>query len=116
MVEIKNIEKSFDKLPVLKGINISIERGKIVAILGPNGSGKTTLIKCILGLVIPDKGEIEVKGKSIFNDCSYRKHIGYLPQIAWFPANLNVKELFKMLEDLPDTKGNTEQLFPIFAM
>ncbi len=116
MVEIKNIEKSFGKLNVLKGINININKGQIIAILGPNGSGKTTLIKSILGLVIPQKGEILINGKNIKHNESYRKDIGYLSQIAKFPENLNVKELFKMIEDIRGEKGNTEVLIDFFAM
>ncbi|MCK5370611.1 MAG: ATP-binding cassette domain-containing protein, partial [Cyclobacteriaceae bacterium] len=51
MIEIKGIKKSFGKLEVLKGFDISMSKGNITAVLGPNGSGKTTLIKSILGLV-----------------------------------------------------------------
>ncbi len=116
MVKIQNIEKSFGKLSVLKGINLNIEKGKIVAVLGPNGSGKTTLIKSILGLVIPDKGEIFVNEKSIFHNCEYRNHIGYLPQIARFPENLNVNELLSMIEDLRKSKAEKEELFSLFEI
>ncbi len=58
MIEIKGIHKSFGKLEVLKGIDFSLSKGKITAVLGPNGSGKTTLIKSVLGLVLPSDGEI----------------------------------------------------------
>ncbi len=116
MVEVTNIEKSFGRLQVLKGINTQIEKGKIVAVLGPNGSGKTTLIKCILGLVIPDKGKIFVNGRDIKNDFNYRNDIGYLPQIARFPENLNVTELFEMIRDLRKSEGNSEELVSIFGI
>lgn len=116
MIEIKNIEKSFGKLSVLKSININIDKGKVLAVLGPNGSGKTTLIKCILGLVIPDKGEILINNRSIKKDCSYRSDIGYLPQIARFPENLNVKELLAMIGDLRKAKAEPEQLFSLFGI
>src|ERR1035437_1869794 len=106
MVEVKNIEKSFGKLTVLKGVNVHIPRGKVVAILGPNGSGKTTLIKCILGLVIPDKGDILIGGANIKNNWKYRNNIGYLPQIARFPENLSVSELFRMIQDLRKNQVN----------
>ncbi len=100
MVEIKEIEKSFGRLNVLKGVSVSIPSGKVVAVLGPNGSGKTTLIKCILGLVIPDSGNIIIGNDNVKNSWSYRKNIGYLPQIARFPENLTVNELFRMIQDL----------------
>lgn len=116
MVEIQNIKKSFGNLPVLKGIDLNIKKGNIVAVLGPNGSGKTTLIKSILGLVIPDSGEIYVNGRSAKNDFQYREHIGYLPQIARFPENLNVKELFSMIQDLRQQKISPEKLITIFGI
>ena len=61
VIEINKLEKSFDKNKVLKGINLDLEKGSIVAVMGPNGSGKTTLLKSILGLVKPDSGSINVK-------------------------------------------------------
>ncbi|MBI4931470.1 MAG: ABC transporter ATP-binding protein [Bacteroidetes bacterium] len=106
MVEVKNIEKSFGKLTVLKNVNVYIPRGKVVAVLGPNGSGKTTLIKCILGLVLPGKGDILIGGENIKNNWEYRNNIGYLPQIARFPENLCVSELFRMIQDMRMNKGN----------
>ncbi len=116
MIEIKGIKKSFGKLEVLKGFDFSLSKGKITAVLGPNGSGKTTLIKSILGLVIPSGGEISFNGKSIFKDWEYRREIGYLPQIARFPENLKVKELFKLIEDIRGGKGNSEELISMFDL
>ncbi|SNZ08641.1 Cu-processing system ATP-binding protein [Persephonella hydrogeniphila] len=100
MVKIKNLYKKFGKQEVLKGINLELKKGKVTAILGPNGSGKTTLIKSILGLVIPTDGEIYVKGENVRDNWSYRKYIGYMPQIAVFPENLTLKELINMLLDI----------------
>ena len=81
---------------MLQGIDLNIQSGGIFAVLGPNGSGKTTIIKTILGMVIPDKGEILVQGTSIKGDWNYRKAIDYLPQIVRFPENLKVKEVIKL--------------------
>ena len=60
VLEIKGISKSYGKKEALNNINLSIERGKIIGLLGPNGSGKTTLIKLINGLLTPNEGEITV--------------------------------------------------------
>ena len=116
MIEIKGIKKSFGKLEVLKGFDISMSKGNITAVLGPNGSGKTTLIKSILGLVIPSAGEIFFDGMSIVKDWEYRRKIGYLPQIARFPENLKVKELFKLIEDIRGENGNSEDLIMKFDL
>lgn len=106
MIEITNLCKKFNKNPVLLELDLNIKKQGIFAILGPNGSGKTTLIKSILGMVIPDKGEIKVFGDSIKKNSEYRKKIDYLPQIANFPTNLKVRELIKMIKDL---RGNTDR-------
>ena len=100
MVSIQNLHKKFGKNEVLSGVDLNINKGGIFAVLGPNGSGKTTLIKCVLGMVIPDKGNIDVLGENIKKGSNYRHKIDYLPQIANFPSNLRVKELIKMIKDL----------------
>ncbi len=104
MINIHNLHKKFGKNIVLSGVNLDIKEGGIFAILGPNGSGKTTLIKSILGMVIPNKGTINLLGKSIKNNSDYRNKIDYLPQIANFPSNLKVKELITMIKDLRGNK------------
>ena len=116
MIEIKGIKKSFGKLEVLKGFDFSLPKGKITAVLGPNGSGKTTLIKSILGLVVPSEGEILFKGTTVFKDWIYRRDIGYLPQIARFPENLRVEELFKLIVDVRGEAGKTDELIDLFGL
>jgi Cu-processing system ATP-binding protein len=100
MIEFKNIHKRFGKLTVLDGLDLEIKNGGIFAILGPNGSGKTTLIKCLLGMVIPNKGEINFEGSTVLGKWNYRNNLNYLPQIANFPPNLTVQELINMVKNL----------------
>ncbi|NJN26826.1 MAG: ABC transporter ATP-binding protein [Cyclobacteriaceae bacterium] len=116
MIEIHGIEKRFGRLEVLKGFDLSVEPGKITAILGPNGSGKTTLIKSILGLVIPNGGKITYDGQPIANNWQYRRHLGYLPQIARFPENLTVKELIALIEEVRGEKGQSASLIQRFDL
>lgn len=117
MIEIKDLHKKFGKNEVLKGIDLSIKEGGIFSILGPNGSGKTTLIKCMLGMVIPDSGEITIRDEVIKNNYQYREKIDYLPQIARFPGNLKVKEIIAMIKDLRASKTqNEEELIALFKL
>ena len=116
MIEIRDLEKKFGKLTVLDGLDLAIDSGGIFAILGPNGSGKTTLIKSILGMVIPDKGEIKIQGNSVLRQWQYRNEINYLPQIANFPANLTVKELIKMVKNLRPKEANDTVLIERFGL
>ncbi|HIP32320.1 MAG TPA: ABC transporter ATP-binding protein [Crocinitomicaceae bacterium] len=116
MIEIKNLHKKFGKLTVLEELDLTINKGGIFAILGPNGSGKTTLIKCILGMVIPNKGEIVLDGKSILKKWEYRNNLNYLPQIANFPGNLSVIELLKMVKNLRPKESNEKELIELFGL
>lgn len=65
MLKIRNLQKNFDDLEVLKDINIDVDEGEVVCIIGPSGSGKSTLLRCINQLETPTSGEIEYKGKSV---------------------------------------------------
>lgn len=66
ILELKNIHKSFGKNEVLKGIDLTLEKGRVMSIIGSSGSGKTTLLRCINFLELADCGEIKVDGKTIF--------------------------------------------------
>lgn len=116
MIEISDLNKKFGKLTVLEGLDLNIDSGGIFAVLGPNGSGKTTLIKSILGMVIPDKGEIQIDGQSVLNQSSYRNNINYLPQIANFPSNLTVRELIKMVKNLRPKEAKDDELIQHFDL
>ncbi|MCM3749491.1 amino acid ABC transporter ATP-binding protein [Paenibacillus pasadenensis] len=65
MIEIKDVHKSFGTLEVLKGINLSLEKGKALAIIGPSGSGKTTLLRCFNLLEQPDRGQMTIGGTTL---------------------------------------------------
>jgi len=116
MIEIKNLHKKFGKLTVLDGLDLSIKSGGIFAVLGPNGSGKTTLIKSVLGMVIPNAGDILINGVSVLKQSDYRNEINYLPQIANFPANLTVTELIEMVKNLRPKAANEHGLVELFGL
>lgn len=116
MIRVENLSKKYGKNEVLKDLDLQIEPGGILAILGPNGSGKTTLIKCLLGMVIPTKGSIHVLDTSIKNNWKYRRQINYLPQIADFPGNIRVNELFNMITDLRQQPERKEDLVALFGL
>lgn len=100
IIEIRALKKSFGKLDVLKGVSCSFKPGRVVSILGPNASGKTTLIKSILGMVIPDSGEILFKGEQVINTFKYKQRIGYMSQISHYPDNMKIGQLFDMMKDV----------------
>lgn len=117
MIEITGLEKRFGKIHVLRGLDLCLDRAKVTAILGPNASGKTTLIKCVLGLVQPARGSIVFDGVRLNGDWAYRGRIGYMPQIARFPDNLNAREVMAMLKDLRGRPaGADEDLLEAFRL
>lgn len=120
MIQFENINKSFGKIKVLNNISVNFEQGQSIAILGPNGSGKTTLIKTLLGMVVPDNGEIYFEGKSIKKAFEYRSNLGYMPQIGHYPPNLKISQLIDMMVDIRNSGQNIieldEELIELFKL
>lgn len=100
MITIKNLNKSYGKQQVLHDINLTLEQGQCIGFVGPNGCGKTTLMKCILGLVTPQSGEVLVNGMNVQENQSYRQHIGFMQQNSCFPENMSVRETFRTIQDV----------------
>lgn len=109
MISLHNISKQFGKLQALQQVSAAFQKGKTYAVIGPNGSGKTTLIKCILGMVLPDSGTIEINGQNILGHWAYREQIGYMPQIGRYPDNLKIRQLFDMVRDLRKHPGKPDE-------
>jgi len=104
MISIKNISKNFGKLKAIDNLNLELNKGECIALIGPNGCGKTTLIKSILGMVLPESGEILFDGKSIKNDNDYRNYIGYMPQIGRYPENMTIGQIINMIQGIRNTQ------------
>ena len=97
LLEIKNLNKSFDNKEILKDINITISNGRIIGLLGKNGVGKTTLIKLINDLLTPTSGEILIKGNKI--GVETKKIISYLPERTYLNKQMKVSEVISYFED-----------------
>ena len=86
MVEYIDIWKAFD-VPVLKGVNLTVNTGETLSIVGPSGTGKSVLLKTTLGLIVPDRGDVRIDGQSVFfgkaRDLrAIRRKVGYVFQNA----------------------------------
>ncbi|MCG3420026.1 amino acid ABC transporter ATP-binding protein [Oceanobacillus jordanicus] len=81
MITIKHLSKRFEKLEVLKDINLEVENGEVITILGPSGSGKSTLLRCLNGLEDMASGEIEVAGSTVNTEDSKKKQLNAYRQI-----------------------------------
>lgn len=94
VLECKGISKRYGSLQALEDVNLTIEPGRVVGLLGPNGSGKTTLIKLANGLLTPDGGEILVRGKA---PCAETKAaVSYLPDKGHLPEWMTVAQLMEL--------------------
>jgi ABC-2 type transport system ATP-binding protein len=97
VIAIDNVRKSFSagfipkKKEILKGISLSVAAGEIFGYLGPNGAGKTTTIKCVLGLIFPDEGRIELCGRPHL-DPRAKERVGFLPENPYFYDYLTARE------------------------
>ncbi|MCI8336338.1 MAG: ABC transporter ATP-binding protein [Peptococcaceae bacterium] len=100
LLECKNLSKVYDKKQALNTVNLSIERGRIVGLLGPNGSGKTTLIKLINGLLQPTTGEVLVNG--IAPGIESKKVVAYLPDKTYLNEWMTIKDLLQFFADFYD--------------
>ena len=117
MITIKNLNKSYGKQQVLHDINLTLEQGQCIGFVGPNGCGKTTLMKCILGLVTPQSGEVLVNGMNVQENQSYRQHIGFMQQNSCFPENMSVRETFRTIQDVRGTNtGLDKELYDAYEI
>jgi Cu-processing system ATP-binding protein len=116
MIEIRGLNKYYNRNHILKDISLDINEPGIYAVLGPNGSGKTTLLKSIIGLVLPRAGEVMVNEIPVQETHLYRTEISYLPQIAKFPDNLRVYELIRLIKDIRMQDGDEKPLIELFQL
>ena len=94
-LHVVNLRKSYKKRMVLRDVSLDLQRGEVVALLGPNGSGKTTCFYTIAGLVGPDAGQVVIDGRDVTGLPMYRRArlgIGYLPQEVSIFRGLSVED------------------------
>ena len=94
-IEVQNLSFSYHDTPILEDINLRINQGDYVAIIGPNGGGKTTFVKLFLGLISPQNGTIMIEGKT---PQKARQIIGYLPQYINFNMDMPINVLEIVLQ------------------
>jgi lipopolysaccharide export system ATP-binding protein len=110
----RNMGKRFKKRPVVRGVNLEIQRGEVVGLLGPNGAGKTTCFYIITGLISPDYGSVYLDNQDLTNLPMYRRArlgIGYLPQEASIFRGLSVEDNIRaVLEVVEKTRDHREAI------
>ena len=97
LLRLEHVQKNYGKTEALSGVNLDIQPGRIVGLLGPNGSGKTTIIKLINGLLQPTSGQVLINGEK--PSPKTKKVVSYLPDTTYLGDNMKIKEVFAMFKD-----------------
>ena len=100
IIKCDRLYKTFDNKEILRDVNLSIPKGKIIGLLGKNGTGKTTLIKLINDLLTPTSGEILVNGKK--PGVESKRIISYLPERTYLDKNMKVEQILTFFEEFYD--------------
>ena len=114
-LRIEHLRKSYRKKTVIRDFSMELNRGEVVALLGPNGSGKTTTFYAVAGLVMPEGGTVTIDGKNVTTLPMYRRAqlgIGYLPQEMSIFRGLSVQDNISAILDISisDARGRRERL------
>ncbi|RVT83404.1 LPS export ABC transporter ATP-binding protein [Rhodobacteraceae bacterium CCMM004] len=114
-LRVVNLRKSYRKRPVIRDVSMMLNRGEVVALLGPNGSGKTTCFYCIAGLVTPEGGQVMIDGRDVTLLPMYRRAklgIGYLPQEVSIFRGMTVEDNILAILEIsePDRMTRHERL------
>lgn len=104
MIDVINISKKYGKIHALKDVSFKIKEGKVIGILGINGVGKSTILKCIAGVIRPDKGKILIDGEEI-NSNLYNK-IAFVPDVDTYFPHLTIKETFSFMKEFYENWDN----------
>ena len=100
LVKCINVNKKIGDKQILKDINLTIPRGKIIGLLGKNGTGKSTLIKLINDLLVPTSGEILINGENV--GVNSKNIISYLPERTYLDKTMTVNKVIEYFEDFYD--------------
>lgn len=100
LLECTNLNKNYGNKTVLKNINLTIPRGKIIGLLGKNGTGKTTLIKLINDLLAPTSGKITINGNNV--GVESKKIISYLPERTYLDKSMTIDKVIEFFENFYD--------------
>ncbi len=107
MIEIRNLSKNYGKKQALAGVDVSIEKGEIVGLLGLNGAGKSTTMNILTGCLSPTEGTVLIEGVDISKDPLLAKRkVGYLPEIPPLYMDMSVMRYLKFVYGIKHIKGN----------
>lgn len=125
MIDVVDLTVHYSVKPVLKGVNLRINRGELVVVVGPNGTGKTTLLGAMAGIIPPHRGWVEIDGRrrrrTEEEELAIRRTAVYLPDQSWLPATTSPGEFLLAvgrLYDVPEDRlcAQVERLLKLFDL
>ncbi|EOT24081.1 hypothetical protein C805_02292 [Eubacterium sp. 14-2] len=97
LLECNALTKTYETIPALTDVSLTIEEGHIIGLLGPNGSGKTTLIKLIVGLLHPTSGTVRIQGNPV--GTASKNLISYLPDHFYLNQSMKIRDIITFFQD-----------------
>jgi branched-chain amino acid transport system ATP-binding protein len=119
MLETRGLHAYYDESHILRGVDLRVERGEVVTLVGRNGAGKTTTLKSIMGIVRKRSGEITFEGQSIVNltsDKIARRGIGFVPEERGIYSTLTVAENLELPPVVSDAAWPLERIYGLFPI
>ena len=121
MLELDGVRAGYDSTPILRNVDLTVEKGEIVGVMGKNGVGKSTLVKTIVGLVEPDEGTVRFDGRDVTDTPPHeraRSGMGYIPQGREIFPDLTVEQNLRMGESINEDSSDLlyEDVFDYFPI
>jgi branched-chain amino acid transport system ATP-binding protein len=121
MLELDGVRAGYDSTPILRNVDLSVEEGEIVGVMGKNGVGKTTLVKTVMGFVEPDQGTVRFDGRDVTDTPPHeraRSGMGYIPQGREIFPDLTVEQNLRMGESINEDSSDLlyEDVFDYFPI
>ena len=95
MIEVQNVTKSFDGVPALNGLTLTVPQGAVYGLVGPNGAGKSTIIRHLTGIYRPDSGVVRVDGLPVYENRAVKSRIAYIPDELYCPGSTPVRDMMQ---------------------
>jgi len=114
IINLEDVHKYYGKVHALRGLNLQVEQGEVFGFLGPNGAGKTTTIRCMLDLIRPNSGKIEVFGADPQRSpLAVKEKVGYLPGDLKLAGDFTPRDFFKHIRKLRNNLRNWKDILEL---
>ncbi|BDG35688.1 ABC transporter ATP-binding protein [Saccharococcus caldoxylosilyticus] len=100
MIHLTNVTKTFDRFQAIRGVSMTVQKGRIYGLLGSNGAGKTTLLKMMAGIIRPDHGTVLIDGEEVWENPKIKRRIMFLPDHVYFFPQTTIEQMAAFYESI----------------